>query len=283
MKNKRYVFAIFFLLLTFISCSTSYNTGDEFLQDKIFIYSVLKNHYGGFRDIRKRGFNRKEWFAAGSYDELSEILNKYICDGHLKIAKENQILYKIRQTFDSETYKSTDAPETFVVKETSNTLYIRCNSCDSAWKEYNTLPAYASRANDKDFIVLDFRSNNGGGKSPQFSFFNNLVKMGYNGTIFVCQDNWSYSSGEVWSITDNYRSLNFKLIGTHSGGAQGSGNCKVYEKNCVYMYVPLTKFTPDSSYLGEGIGYEPEIWAETQNMKDVLEGLGLDLSEIEIK
>lgn len=280
MKNKFCGFVIFFLFFSLLSCTSTSSADDEFFQDKAYIYSILKNHYGGFGDIRKKGFNKREYFAAKSYDELSVILNKYICDGHLKIVKNHQFIYKINQVFDADTYKSKDEPETFVAKETSNTFYIRCNSCESSWDGYRSLPEYAIKAYDKEFIVLDFRSNPGGGKVPQFGFFNKLSNNGYNGTIFILQDNWSYSSGEVWSVTDNYKKLNFKLVGTHSGGAQGSGNCRVYKKNGVYMYVPLSKFAPEPYYLGEGIGYEPEIWATTQTMKGVLENLGPDLSDI---
>lgn len=36
---------------------------------------------------------------------------------------------------------------------------------------------------------------------------------------------------------------------------------------------------PDN-YLGEGKGYEPDIWTNKDNMKGILGNLGLDLSEI---
>lgn len=35
------------------------------------------------------------------------------------------------------------------------------------------------------------------------------------------------------------------------------------------------------NYLGEGLGYEPDIWATTETMKATLEGLGLDLKGIQ--
>ena len=39
---------------------------------------------------------------------------------------------------------------------------------------------------------------------------------------------------------------------------------------------------PDN-WLGEGKGYEPQIWATTENMKETLEKLGVVLDDIEFK
>lgn len=110
-----------------------------------------------------------------------------------------------------------------------------------------------------------------------------MNQKNYKGTIYVTQDNWSYSSGEVWIMAYRFKdTLNVKLIGTHSGGMQIYGNCVKYNKNGIYFYLPSTSFAtwlPDN-YLGEGKGYEPEIWANKDNMKGILENLGLDLSGI---
>ena len=38
-----------------------------------------------------------------------------------------------------------------------------------------------------------------------------------------------------------------------------------------------------SNYLGDGKGYEPQVWATTQTMKEVLEGMGIDTQGIEFK
>ena len=94
----------------------------------------------------------------------------------------------------------------------------------------------AAEAAGYDFIVLDFRSNYGGGNYQQYLFFDNLYKSSYSGTIYVTQDNWSYSSGEVWIIANRFKDkLNLKLIGTHSGGMQIYGNCVKYNENGIYF------------------------------------------------
>ena len=97
------------------------------------------------------------------------------------------------------------------------------------------------------------------------------------------QDNWNYSAGEVWIIANRFKDkLNLKLIGTHSGGMQIYGNCVKYNENGIYFWLPSTSFATNlpENYLGEGKGYEPDIWANKNNMKAVLEKLGLDLSGI---
>lgn len=102
--------------------------------------------------------------------------------------------------------------------------------------------------------------------------------------IFVTQDNWSYSAGEVWIMASQFKDLlDLTLIGTHSGGAQIYGNCVSYEENGIFFYLPSTSFVKylPKNYLGEGKGYEPDIWANKENMKSKLESLGLDLSGIE--
>ena len=73
--------------------------------------------------------------------------------------------------------------------------------------------------------------------------------------------------------------LDLTLIGTHSGGAQIYGNCVSYEENGIFFYLPSTSFVKylPKNYLGEGKGYEPDIWANKENMKSKLESLGLDL------
>ena len=38
-----------------------------------------------------------------------------------------------------------------------------------------------------------------------------------------------------------------------------------------------------SNYLGDGKGYEPDIWATTETMKATLEGLGVDLTGIDFQ
>ena len=99
------------------------------------------------------------------------------------------------------------------------------------------------------------------------------------------QDNYSFSSGELWSALGK-KDLKFKrlLIGTHSGGMQNYGECELYENEKlnvdIYFGKADYKSILPSNYLGDGKGYEPDIWATTETMASVLTGLGVDVSGI---
>lgn len=253
----------------------------NFIKTRKAIYHILSHSYVGYKDMKARGFSKAVWNTAKSYDEMKEILDKYVNDNHLNFHSQS-FYYRRAQKFDEGAKPSADPEKTCRIKETSNTFYIRYNTCDAEWYEYQKMPLYAYSAEKKDFIVLDFRSNNGGFDGPQFAFFQNLEKEKYKGTIYILQDNWSYSSGESWYSIGKFKDLNFKLVGTHSGGMQYYGNCRTVTKDGVVGWVPSTSFVSaiPANYLGEGIGYEPEIWATTENMKSVLEDCGLDLEDI---
>jgi len=255
----------------------------SFKTEKKTIYAILSSKYAGFPDMKGKGFSRKIWNNAASYEEMAEILDACVNDTHLSISTPGGFWYKQKQRFDEGTVPSTDPEKTFRVLETSNTFYIRCNSCDITWEEYLQLPSLAVDAQNKENIILDFRSNHGGGNGEQHDFLKALALAEYAGTIYVLQDNWSYSSGEVWGVAGNCTDyLNLKLVGTHSGGAQIYGNCQDIVKNGVKIWTPTSSFkdTIPANYLGEGLGYEPDIWATTADMKEVLEGLGLDVTGV---
>lgn len=257
-----------------------------FEEVKDFIYKTLSKKYAGFKDIKKKGFSKEIWEAVSDYDEMRKVLYEYMNDNHFYIYMGARKIFRREQVFDEGSVKSTDPAMTMFTKTTSNTYYIRCNDCDRQWEEYLKLPSYAYEACKKDFIVLDFRSNPGGSNYEQTDFFRNLKKKHYKGKIFVLQDNWSASSGEVWEKAGLYtKSLDVHLVGTHSAGMQMYGNVKTFKKGALLVNVPTRKFGNNlpSNYLGEGRGYEPEIWALTKDMKAVLEKEGLDLTGIEFK
>ncbi|MBQ5471069.1 MAG: hypothetical protein IIT58_03570, partial [Treponema sp.] len=80
-------------------------------------------------------------------------------------------------------------------------------------------------------------------------------------------------------------SLNIKLVGTLSGGMQTYGNCVEKKSGECYAWVPTTKMKlpSDGKWKGEGIGYEPDVFSYTENMKETLENLGVDTSDILFK
>ena len=65
---------------------------------------------------------------------------------------------------------------------------------------------------------------------------------------------------------------------------QNYGNCKSFtdKKNNISLYFGHTNFRKNlpSNYLGDGKGYEPDVWSTTETMASVLEGLGVDVSGI---
>ena len=115
-----------------------------------------------------------------------------------------------------------------------------------------------------------------------------LKSKKYNGTLIVLQDNWSYSSGELWHVLGK-EDVDFKriLVGTHSGGMQNYGNCKLEENPelKIRIWYGTKDFTGQlpANYLGDCKGYEPDIWATTETMKQTLVSLGVDLTGVEFQ
>lgn len=60
--------------------------------------------------------------------------------------------------------------------------------------------------------------------------------------------------------------------------------CRKESSEC-YAWVPTTKMKlpNDGKWKGEGIGYEPDVFSYTENMKETLENLGVDTSDIFFK
>ena len=244
----------------------------------------MENHYAGFNAMEKAGLTKKEFFKARRYDDLKTIFEKYMHDCHFYIFIKDWE-YRHPSAHDEGCSESKDPKEnTYFEKETSNAYYVRFNTC--ILDDYkNNFSNVWQQSLDKDFLILDARSNHGGDDTPQWQLRQMLSAWGFKGTLLVLQDNWSFSSGEIWKTfgwkNPFYKSL---LIGTHSGGMQNYGNCqKFYNEDLkVFLYFGITDYTNSlpSNYLGEGKGYEPNIWATTENMKSVLEELGVDTEGI---
>lgn len=250
------------------------------------LWKILNKKYAGFSDLKKKGFTKKELLNVTNSDELKSLLDKYIEDCHFDL-NIREMNYCQNTAHDEGTFKSKDPNPYYFEKETSNAYYVRFTNCSDKEYHENFENVYL-RALNKDFIILDARSNNGGSNFPQTKLRNSLSKNKYKGTVYVLQDNWSYSSGEVWEeFGREYSKFDCKLVGTHSGGMQNYGNCRTIRdaKNHVSVYLGRTsfrKFLP-SNYLGDGKGYEPDIWATTETMKATLEGLGVDLTGIDFQ
>ena len=168
MSNKkiRFYFLVLFSFLLF-SC----NSKTSFNEEKDIIYHMLKKHYVGFSEMKKQGFTKDAWKKVSNYDEIKNLFDKCINDTHLSINNNNGFEYKQNQVFDKDSIKSDDPYPTFIKKTTSNTYYLRYNSCNINWPDYANFPNLAYEALKYDYIVLDFRSNSGGGNGATIRFF----------------------------------------------------------------------------------------------------------------
>ena len=256
-------------------------------KERSFVSSLLKKTYAGYSDMKELGFNIKMLDNCKTTADLFKLFDRYIHDYHFQFTIKNSV-WRYTPIIDEKCIESSDDSNTYFEKATSNAYYIRFNSCKIDKENlYSTeFVKAADKAIEYDFIVLDARSNRGGGNIPQRDFFENLSQKKYKGTVLVLQDKYSVSSGEVWCIAGRYTSsLNIKLVGTLSGGMQTYGNCVEKKSGECYAWVPTTKMKlpNDGKWKGEGIGYEPDVFSYTENMKETLENLGVDTSDILFK
>lgn len=251
-----------------------------------YVWDEFEKNYIAFSDMKKKGFSKKKFFAVKTYGDLVDLFNQYIDDAHFNFTISD-ITYKLQTAYDEGSIPSIDEDNTYYETATSNAYYVRFTNCTSdAYLE--NMPTVGERALNKEYLILDARTNYGGNNYPVFETVNYLTDKKYKGTIYVLQDNWSFSSGELWSVIGHKSvKLNKKLAGTHSGGMQKYGNIRYYENEelGISMRFGSKSFvkTLPKNYLGEGKGFEPEIWATTQNMKSILESFGIDLTGIEFQ
>ena len=271
----------------------SYNVSKKQLE---YIYNLLSKKYAGFKKMKEKGFDKKKFLKIKNSVELIQCLDKYIEDGHFEL-NIGDTYYHQKTAFDEGSIMSEDPANLYLEKETSNAYYVRFNSCVESEENtayFNKFPLIGYSAWKKDFLIIDSRSNFGGSDSPQIALRKSLNQLNYEGTVIILQDNWSFSSGEVWRIFGidslwGFDKTKFKrmLVGTHSGGVQNYGNCEIFENRDlkIHIYFGHTDFTKSlpSNYLGDCKGYEPDVWATTQTMASVLSDLGVDVTGIEFK
>ena len=271
---------IIFLPVEFIDLSKS-----KISQEQLkYIWKNMSKHYAGLSDMKKKGFSKKELLNVTTALELQELLDKYIEDCHFNLVA-GDLVYQQSTSYDEGFSPSTDPYGTYFEKETSNAYYVRFNECQSDVYLRN-FKNVGEKALNKKYLILDARTNGGGNNRPQQQVRNYLNSKKYKGTVVILQDNRSCSSGEVMEMFDKSK-CNFKvlLVGTHSAGMQNYGNVQEYQDKNIFVYLRMGRtsfrnYIP-SNYLGEGKGYKPDVWATTQNMKSVLESLGIDTADIE--
>lgn len=248
-----------------------------------YMWQMFEEKYAGFSELKEKGLTKRKFLRIKTYNDMQKFMDKYVNDCHMAIYI-NDYCFRKPTSHDEGCVRSLDSSDTYFEKETSNAYYVRvCNCVDETY--HNKFPLILYKAIDKEYLILDGRSNSGGDDTPQWGLQNNLANLGFKGTVVVLQDNYSFSSGEIWEIFAQpgipYKCI---LVGTHSGGMQRFGNNWPYqnEEQNVLMYLCETDFNsilPDN-YLGEGKGYEPNVWATTPQMKETLEGMGIDTGDI---
>lgn len=251
-----------------------------------WIWDCFQTKYVGYSEFKRKGLTRKKFLRIKNYEELKKLLDKYIDDCHFALYV-GDFWYRKPTSRDEGCEKSLDGQNLYFEKETSNAYYVRVTNCTE--EEYRTGFAYlVNKVLLKDYVVLDSRSNFGGDDTPTLNFASSLKQRGFNGTVVVLQDNFSFSSGEMWHVFGRPDvTCKTILVGTHSGGMNRFGNNMPYKNAELKTYITLSytsfeKMLPEN-YAGEGKGYEPQIWATTPQMKTTLEGLGIDTADIEFK
>ena len=290
-KKKKVLLILLLLMTAVVFAKETAGKNQKYKLSKAeltYIWETLSDNYAGFDKMEEQGFTEKKFFKIKTYADLTKLFDQYISDCHFYF-KINDLEYRQPFAHDEGTKESVDpAGQTYFEKETSNAYYVRFNSCTS--DDYkNNLPQVYENALKKEYLILDARSNHGGSDAPQLMLMGRLEAWKYSGTIVILQDNWSFSGGELWRIFawQDEHPWNSILVGTHSGGCQAYGNCETFrnEELNIILYFGVDSFLESlpSNYLGDGEGYEPQVWATTQTMKDVLEGLGIDTTGIEFR
>jgi hypothetical protein len=251
------------------------------------IEKILFEQYGGKDELKPF---KKEFKKIKTLEDLQNFLIAHINDYHFSFQYKDPKAWNINGgehyvtvQKDNPQIKSIDIVPTRKYIRTSNAEYYRNNDC-KVDDEYKTTIELIK--GDLDFIILDFRTNKGGGNTYQSELMNKLKQASYKGTIIVLQDNFSFSSGEAWCIVGNnyYSDLNTLLIGQHSGGMQTYGDCEEIEFNGFWFWLPTIKMTLPEKFEGEGRGYKPDIFVESNEQISLeLKKLGVDLTGIIIQ
>jgi hypothetical protein len=248
---------------------------------------------------------REEFETIKTMKDLYDYLHKYINDNHfffdgknwnLKFKFELVTCIKDNQDWDEENpIKSIDEDVRKYIK-TKNAEYVRVTSCGVA-DEYEAMMKFLGQIKgNKKFIILDYRTNGGGGAGPQNYLFKRLSEMNYKGKIICLQDNYSASAAELGRYLELYDNLDIILIGQNSDGANISCTPTPFESGSMRLkfIIPVDTTeesgnhkwfnTENSHWEGEGKGYRPDIKIDNnEDFVPTLEGLGVDMVDTKTK
>ena len=110
-------------------------------EDLDFIWENLSTKYAGFSDMKKKGFNKKQFYKIKNTSELKKLLDKCVEDCHFQI-RVREFSYDQKTAYDEGSKKSNDPSDTYFEKETSNAYYVRFTNCTADNTAYfQNLPA----------------------------------------------------------------------------------------------------------------------------------------------
>lgn len=289
------------------------------IKEKSWIKKTLSKHYGGYEDMLKKGFMPDMIDEVVSMSDLFKLFDTYIQDTHFTFSKKGYDQYKQKRKawipdFDKDTDNvpisnkfyypaKNNLGQDYVYAEylidsskeekaignriyyekaigNNETYYIRVGNCDNN-SDYKNMSTAYKNAEKYTNIILDGRSNNGGGQGPLIDFFNGLKSAKYTGKIYVLQDYHSYSAGELYCIAGRYTDrLNIILIGTNSGGMQKYANCVGYKEGDLRLWLPSNYFALPERFMGEGLGYPADIWSLSKDLKKTFDFLNVNTTGI---
>ena len=250
---------------------------------------------------------KDEFKKVVTYEDLYNYLHEYINDNHFDMycadllsngqPNEMKKMWWIRdnKNYDEEKrLRTSERGDYITYTETKNAEYVRnvgkCNLSDSEVLE--------KIKGNKDFIILDYRSNDGGKTIPMFSLFERLDKMNYKGKIICLQDNYSGSAGELGRFERG--NLDVVLVGQNTRGLGVSNGGEYRKYGHFWVHLPNFDCTNDftieelneelrkgnnvfnfEKFEGEGKGYKPDVRVyKNEDFGPTLEKMGVDMIDI---
>ena len=226
-----------------------------------------------------------------TYEDLYNYLHEYINDNHFEMycadllsngqPNEMKKMWWIRdnKNYDEENrLKSLDKGDYITYTETKNAEYVR----NVGHVNLSDTEVLNKVKGNKDFIILDYRSN-GGGKGMTISeFLGRLEKIDYKGKIICLQDNYSGSAAEFGRWTGKTK-LDIILVGQNGEGyiISNAGTIKKYGHLWIQLPTSKNNILNTPNYDGEGKGYKPDVRVyKNEDFVPTLEKMGVDMIDI---
>ena len=131
----------------------------------------------------------------------------------------------------------------------------------------------------KEYLIIDVLHCKGGKVNPALAFAEEIKKSKYKKIIVLIDDTASAAEDFVYALKDDKRVI---YIGENTNGVMEGLNLKVIisDKDKITLKLSTKDFIPDPSF-SEGIGYTPDIWA--QSTLDIMKNLWRITEDYELK